>query len=122
MKSSGLPWEVLGSHTPRRGEGTELALGIQRSRAGRSEHPPLSPDSSLILMSAPLRTLSVGSDVVFSSWKPIMAPGNLQPPGTRQKEATCTVQSPTCPEASLVLGNFSKSVSFLIKVKCCSQS
>lgn len=75
-----------------------------------------SPDASVIL-SAPLGTLAVGSDIIFPSWKPIIAPGNLQPPGTRQIEDTCTVQSSTYPGASLVLGNFSKSVSFLIKVK-----
>lgn len=46
-----------------------------------------------------------------------MAPSNLQPPGTRQEKAACTVQSLTCPGASLVLGNFFLSVSFLIKVK-----
>lgn len=116
VKPSGLPWKVLGSHTPRRGEGTEPVLGIQRS-SGYSQHPPAFPDASVILLSAPLGTLAVGSDIIFPSWKPIMAPGNLQPPGTRQIEDTCTVQSSTYPGASLVLGNFSKSVSFLIKGK-----
>lgn len=105
-------------HIPSLGEEAEPALGTHRSSAGHLQHPLPSPDPS-VLLSAPLRTLFVGSEKIAYLGSPSW-PWLPAATGHRAERGHLySAESPSCPGASLVLGSFRKSRVFfpLIEVK-----